>query len=83
MPRLFSGLENPLARIRLTEYRHRPLGTDTLLFQIESRPNVPLHRPSAVEVLGTLYMIKGDAYKNYSGDSRVTRLTHKFSRIAC
>lgn len=61
MPQLFLGLGDPLAQIRLTENRHLPLGTDTLLFQIESRPNLPLHNPSAVEVHGTLYTIKGDA----------------------
>jgi hypothetical protein len=58
--RLFSSLGDPLARIRLTEYRHLPLWTDTLRFQIESRLNVPLRHPSAVEALGILYMIKGD-----------------------
>jgi hypothetical protein len=61
MPRQFSGLGDPLAQIRLAGYhRHPPLGTNTLRFQIGSRPNVPLRHPNFVEVLETLYLIKGD-----------------------
>jgi hypothetical protein len=60
MPRQFSGLGDPLARIRLTEHCHPPLGTDTLRFRTGSRPNVPLRHPNFVEALGRLYMIKGD-----------------------
>ena len=53
-------MRDPLARIRLTEYRHLPFWTNTLQSQIESRLNVPLRHPSAVEALGKLYMIKGE-----------------------
>jgi hypothetical protein len=72
MPRQFSDLgdplarirptrhRHPLARIRLTGYRHPPLGTDTLQFQNGSQPNVPLRHPNFVEALETLYLIKGD-----------------------
>jgi hypothetical protein len=60
MPRQFSGLGDPLARIRLTGYRHPPLGTNTLRFQTGSRPNVPLRHPNFVEALEILYLIKGD-----------------------
>ncbi len=70
MPRQFLDLGGSLSRIRLTEYRHPPLGTDTFRFQTGSRPTVPLRHPSSVEVLGKLYLINGDVYKSYSGDSR-------------
>ena len=75
MPRLFSGLEGLLALVR-----HLSLGTGTFRFQTESRQNVPLHRPSSVEALETLDLIK-EVSKRVIRDSGKTGLTRKFSRI--
>ncbi len=55
MPRLFSGLGDPLALVPLTGGSRLPLGTGTPQFQTESRLNLPLHRPSSVEALEILH----------------------------
>ena len=63
IPSRLTGHRHPLAWIRRTGYRHPPFGTDTLRFQNGSQPNVPLHHPNFVEALERLHLIKGRCVK--------------------